>query len=220
MINIISHTNPKSVISESIKILRTNLQFSNVDGNLKTLMITSSIPGEGKSFTVANLAVAFAALDKKVLVVDCDMRRGTQYKQFKVSNALGLADLLIDSEVYYQKYIKNTEIKNVDIITSGTTPPNPSELLSSKSFEKFKEKMIEIYDIIVFDVPPVTVVPDATIIATKVDKTVIITRVKITPMSDLIKTKNMLEAVGANIAGAVVNGVKTSTKKYYGKYYN
>lgn len=220
MINIISHTNPKSVISESVKILRTNLQFSNVDGNLKTLMITSSIPGEGKSFTVANLAVAFAALDKKVLVVDCDMRRGTQHKQFKVSNALGLADLLIDSEVYYQKYIKNTEIKNVDIITSGTTPPNPSELLSSKSFEKFKEKMIEIYDIIVFDVPPVTVVPDATIIATKVDKTVIITRVKITPMSDLIKTKNMLEAVGANIAGVVVNGVKTSTKKYYGKYYN
>lgn len=220
MNDIISYTNPKSVISESIKILRTSLQFSNVDGNLKTLMVTSSVPGEGKSFTVSNLAVAFAALDKKVLVVDCDMRRGTQHKQFRVSNSLGLSDLLIDTDVYYPKYIKNTDIENVDIITAGSVPPNPSELLSSKSFERFKEKIKESYDIIIFDVPPVTVVPDATIIATKVDKTIIITRIKVTPMNDLIKTKNMLENVGANIAGVVVNGVKTSTKKYYGKYYN
>ncbi len=220
MNDIISYTNPKSVISESIKILRTSLQFSNVDGNLKTLMVTSSVPGEGKSFTVSNLAVAFAALDKKVLVVDCDMRRGTQHKQFRVSNSLGLSDLLIDTDVYYPKYIKNTDVENVDIITAGSVPPNPSELLSSKSFERFKEKIKESYDIIIFDVPPVTVVPDATIIATKVDKTIIITRIKVTPMNDLIKTKNMLENVGANIAGVVVNGVKTSTKKYYGKYYN
>ncbi len=220
MNEIISYTNPKSVISESIKILRTNLQFSNVDGNLKTLMVTSSVPGEGKSFTVSNLAVAFAALNKKVLVVDCDMRRGTQHKQFRVSNSLGLADLLIDPDVYYAKYIKNTDVENVDIITSGSVPPNPSELLSSKCFEKFEEKMRESYDLIIFDVPPVTVVPDATIIATKVDKTVIISRIKVTPMAELAKTKNMLESVGANIAGVVVNGVKTSTKKYYGKYYN
>lgn len=220
MNEIISYTNPKSVISESIKILRTSLQFSNVDGNLKTLMVTSSVPGEGKSFTVSNLAVAFAALNKKVLVVDCDMRRGTQHKQFRVSNSLGLADLLIDPDVYYAKYIKNTDVENVDIITSGSVPPNPSELLSSKSFEKFEEKMRESYDLIIFDVPPVTVVPDATIIATKVDKTVIISRIKVTPMAELAKTKNMLESVGANIAGVVVNGVKTSTKKYYGKYYN
>ena len=220
MNDIISYTNPKSVISESIKILRTSLQFSNVDGTLKTLMVTSSVPGEGKSFTVSNLAVAFAALGKKVLVVDCDMRRGTQHKQFRVSNSLGLSDLLIDTDVYYPKYIKNTDVENVDIITAGSVPPNPSELLSSKSFEMFKEKMKESYDLVIFDVPPVTVVPDATIIATKVDKTVIIARIKVTPMTDLAKTKNMLESVGANIAGVVVNGVKTSAKKYYGKYYN
>lgn len=220
MNNIISYTNPKSVISESIKILRTNLQFSNVDGELKTLMITSAVPGEGKSFTTSNLAVAFAALGKKVLVVDCDMRRGTQHKQFGVSNSLGLADLLIDTEVYYQNYIKKTEIENVYVVTAGTIPPNPSELLSSKSFEKFKEKVTELYDIVIFDVPPVTVVPDATILATKVDKIVIVSRVKVTPVADLEKTKNMLQSVGANIAGVVVNGVRTSTKKYYGKYYN
>lgn len=220
MSEIISHKNPKSIIAESVKILRTNLQFSNVDGTLKTIMITSSVPGEGKSFTTSNLGVAFAQLGMKVLVVDCDMRRGTQHKQFTVTNTNGLSDLLIDSNVDYIKYIKPTNIENLSIVTAGTVPPNPSELLSSKSFENFVQTMKEVFDIVIFDLPPVTVVPDAAIVATKVDKTVIISRVKVTPMEELEKTKKMLENVGANIAGVVVNGVKTSGKKYYGKYYN
>ena len=220
MSEIISHKNPKSVIAESIKILRTNLQFSNVDGNLKTIMITSSVPGEGKSFTISNLAVAFAALNMKVLLVDCDMRRGTQHKQFAVTNTNGLSDLLIDASEDYIKYVKPTSVENVFIVTAGTVPPNPSELLSSKKFEKFLSDIKETYDIVLLDLPPATVVPDATIVATKVDKTVIVSRVKITPMEELEKTKKMLENVGANIAGVVVNGVKTSSKKYYGKYYS
>lgn len=220
MSEIISHKNPKSIIAESVKILRTNLQFSNVDGNLKTIMITSSVPGEGKSFTSSNLAVAFAALGMKVLLVDCDMRRGVQHKQFMVSNSNGLSDLLIDTNVDYVKYIKPTNVENVSIITAGTVPPNPSELLASKKFEHFVDNMKAVFDIVIFDLPPVTVVPDATIVATKVDKTVIVARVKVTPMEELDKTKKMLQNVNANIAGVVVNGVKTSGKKYYGKYYN
>lgn len=220
MSEIISHKNPKSIIAESVKILRTNLQFSNVDGNLKTVMVTSSVPGEGKSFTSSNLAVAFAQLGMKVLVVDCDMRRGTQHKQFTVSNTNGLSDLLIDSTAELVKYVKPTSIENLFVVTAGTVPPNPSELLSSKSFERFVEIVREVYDMVIFDLPPVTVVPDAAIVATKVDKTVIVSRIKVTPMEELEKTKKMLENVGANIAGVVVNGVKTSSKKYYGKYYN
>ena len=220
MNDIISHRNPKSIVSESVKILRTNLQFSNVDGNMKTIMLTSSVPGEGKSFISSNLSVAFAALGMKVLLVDCDMRRGTQYKQFKLSNLNGLSDLLVDANVNYEKYIKDTKIENVSLITAGTVPPNPSELLASKKFETFISDMKEMFDIIIFDLPPVTVVPDATIVATKVDKTVIISRVKVTPMEELEKTKKMLENVNANIAGVVVNGVKTLSKKYYGKYYD
>lgn len=220
MSDIISHKNPKSIIAESVKILRTNLQFSNVDGNLKTIMITSSVPGEGKSFTSSNLAVAFAALGMKVLLVDCDMRRGVQHKQFMVSNSNGLSDLLIDANVDYIKYIKPTNVENVSIITAGTVPPNPSELLASKKFEHFVDNMKAVFDIVIFDLPPVTVVPDATIVATKVDKTVIVARIKVTPMEELEKTKKMLQNVNANIAGVVVNGVKTSGKKYYGKYYN
>ena len=220
MSEIISHKNPKSIIAESVKILRTNLQFSNVDGTLKTVMVTSSVPGEGKSFTSSNLAVAFAQLGQKVLVVDCDMRRGVQHKQFTVTNTNGLSDLLIDSEGEYLKYIKPSGIENLSIITAGTVPPNPSELLSSKKFETFVATMREVFDLVIFDLPPVTVVPDAAIVATKVDKTVIVARVKVTPMEELEKTRKMLENVGANIAGVVVNGVKTSGKKYYGKYYN
>ena len=220
MSEIISHKNPKSIIAESVKILRTNLQFSKLDGNLKTVMIKSSVPGEGKSFTSSNLAVAFSQLGMKVLIVDCDMRRGVQHKQFTVSNTNGLSDLLIDSAVEYTKYIKPTKVDNLYVITSGTVPPNPSELLSSKSFENFVKDAKEIFDIIIFDLPPATVVPDASIVATKVDKTVIVSRIKVTPMEELEKTKKMLENVGANIVGVVVNGVKTSGKKYYGKYYN
>lgn len=219
MTNIISHNNPKSIISESIKILRTNLQFSNVDGSLKTIMITSSISGEGKSFTTANLAVSFAALGMKILVVDCDMRRGTQHKQFGITNANGLSDLLIDPVMNLDKYVKKVDIDNVSVITAGTVPPNPSELLSSNSFAKFLELVKANYDMVILDVPPVTVVPDASIVATKVDKTIIVSRIKVTPMEELEKTKKMLENVKANIAGVVVNGVKTSAKKYYGNYY-
>lgn len=216
---IISQKNPKSIISESIKILRTNLQFSNVDGTLKTIMITSSIQGEGKSFTSSNLAVSFAALGVKTLIVDCDMRRGIQHKQFGVTNTNGLSDLLIDPILDYVKYIKPTSADYLDVITAGTVPPNPSELLSSKSFEKFLQDMKEKYDIIILDLPPVTVVPDASIVATKVDKTIIVARVKVTPREELEKTKKMLENVNAKIAGVVLNGVKTSAKKYYGNYY-
>ncbi len=219
MANIISHKNPKSIIAESIKILRTNLQFSNVDGSLKTIMITSSIQGEGKSFTTANLAVSFAALGMRTLVVDCDMRRGTQHKQFSLTNANGLSDLLIDTRANYEEYIKTTTVEHLDVITAGTVPPNPSELLSSNSFVNFLNYVKGQYDIVLLDVPPVTVVPDASIVATKVDKTIVVTRVKITPMEELEKTKKMLENVKANVAGIVVNGVKTSAKKYYGNYY-
>ena len=218
--SIISDENPKSVIAESVKILRTNLQFSNVDGNLKTIMITSSVPNEGKSFTTSNLAVAFAGLGKRVLVVDCDMRRGSQHKQFEVSNGVGLSDLLIDNKQDYDKYIKDTNVENVYIVTSGTIPPNPSELLSSRSFDEFVKYVRIKFDLVIFDLPPVTVVPDASIVATKVDKTVIVARVKVTPMEELEKTKKMLENVNAKIAGVVLNGVKTSSKYYYNKYYN
>lgn len=220
MKDIVSYVTPKSIITESIKILRTSLQFSNVDKPLKTIAITSSIQGEGKSFISSNLAVAFAGLEKRVLIVDTDMRRGTLHRKFGVTNADGLSDLLVDENLKYEKYIKKTDMKDLYVITAGTVPPNPSELISSNKFEKFLSDMKEMFDLIIFDTPPVTVVPETCIVASKSDKTIIVACIKVTNVDDLEKTKKMLENSGACIAGAVVNKTKISSKKYYSKYYN
>ena len=220
MRELIVHTAPKSVISENIKILRTSLQFSSVDKPIKTLMITSSMQGEGKSFISSNLAVSFAALGKRVLIIDCDMRRGSVHKKFGISNLEGLSNFLVDEVSGYTRYIQNTSIENVYVMTSGIVPPNPSELLSSNRFAKFIDVISEQYDLVVFDTPPVTVVSDACIIASKIDKTVIVAMANKVPVNDVQKTKKKLEEANANIAGVVFNGTEISQKQYYNKYYN
>jgi len=220
MKELIVHTSPKSVISENIKILRTSLQFSSVDKPLKTLMITSSMQGEGKSFISSNLAVSFAVMGKRVLIIDCDMRRGSVHKKFGLSNLQGLSNFLVDEVSSYTRYIQDTKVENVYVMTSGAVPPNPSELLSSNRFANFIEEIKEQYDIVIFDTPPVIVVSDACVIASKIDKTVIIAMANKVPVSDVQKTKRKLEEANANIAGVVFNGVEVSQKKYYNKYYN
>lgn len=220
MKEIVVFTSPKSVVSENIKILRTSLQFASVDKPIKTLMITSSIQGEGKSFVSCNLAASFAALGKKVLVVDCDMRRGSVHKKFGISNLFGLSNYLVDETQEYYRYIQNTKVENLDVLTSGTIPPNPSELLNSNRFAKFVNDIQLQYDIVIFDTPPVIVVPDACIIASKMDKTVIIAMANKVPLADVQKTKKKLEEAKADIAGVVYNGSEISKKQYYNKYYN
>ena len=124
---------PKSSLSEAIKNIRTNLQFSSIDGQVKNILVTSSTSSEGKSFISANLAVAFAKLGSNVLVVDCDMRLGRQHEIFGVSNSIGLSNLLIDDvDNKYESFIQKTDIKNVSVLTRGIVPPNPSELLASE----------------------------------------------------------------------------------------
>lgn len=220
MKELIVHTAPKSVISENIKILRTSLQFSSVDKPIKTLMITSSMQGEGKSFISSNLAVSFAQLGKRALIIDCDMRRGSIHKKFGISNLEGLSNYLVDDVSGYNRYIQNTRVENVFVMTSGIVPPNPSELLSSNRFASFIDEIQTQYDIVILDTPPVTVVPDACIIASRIDKTVIVAMANKVPVNDIQKTKKKLEEVNANIAGVVLNGTEISQKQYYNKYYN
>lgn len=220
MKELVVHTAPKSVISENIKILRTSLQFSSVDKPLKTIMVTSSMQGEGKSFISSNLAISFAQLGKKVIVVDCDMRRGSLHKKFGLSNIEGLSNYLVDDMSNFTRYVQNTAVENVYVMTSGIVPPNPSELLSSNRFANFIEEMSNTYDIVIFDTPPVTIVPDACVIASKMDKTIIVAMANKVPLKDIQKTKKMLVEVNANIAGVVFNGAEISEKQYYNKYYN
>ena len=218
--DLIVHKDPKSPISEGIRTIRTNLQFSNVDGNLKKIMVTSSMPGEGKSFTSANLATAFAQDGNKVLIVDCDMRKGRVHKIFEVSNNKGLSNLLIDNiEKNFKKYIQKTKIENLSVLPSGTIPPNPSELLNSEANKKLIKILEEQYDYIIFDCVPINGLPDSLIMTNLVDKSIIVCAANITPTELLQKTKTSLQNVDSDIAGIIVNKTKAAYNKYYGHYY-
>lgn len=217
-VELLAQKYPKSVVSESIKTLRTNLQFSSVDEDIKTILITSSIPGEGKSFISANLAISFAQTDKRVLIVDCDMRKGRQHRIFKLSNSKGLSNLLIDDMTNLKDYINKTSVPGVHVITRGTVPPNPSELLNSKKNADLLRVLKAKYDVIIYDGVPCNGLPDSIIMSKLVDKVLIVSSDSMTPKSVLESTKKQLESFNAPIAGDVLNNVnrKNST---YGKYY-
>ena len=214
---------PKSGISEAVKTIRTNLQFSSIDQKVQSILVTSSVPGEGKSFITANLAVAFAQTGSKVLIVDCDMRRGRQHKIFEIENEQGLSNLLIDKvwSVTYDDYIQKTNIEKLDVIVSGSYPPNPSELLASDRFKELVNKLRDNYDIILLDCPPVTGLNDALVIANQADISILVAKYKSTSMEILEKSKKELENVGAKIAGVILNQTNSNNKKYYyyGGYY-
>ena len=222
--DLIIASSPKSLISEGFRTLRTNLQFSTVDQKLKTIAVVSSMQGEGKSFVSANLACAFAQAGEKVLLVDCDMRRGRLHKIFNLSNESGFSNLLISDIKEYESYIKKTEIKNLSVLTMGTIPPNPAELIASSKNEKLMEMFKSKYDIVIYDCVPITGLTDSLIISKLVDKTIIVAASKVTPIELLQNTKKSLLNVGANIAGVVFNRVETDgslyANKYYGNYYS
>lgn len=209
---------PKSVVSESIKTLRTNLQFSSIDKTIRTLLITSSIPGEGKSFISSNLAVSFAQANKRVLLIDCDMRKGRLHKIFKLNNTNGYSNLLLDDVANFKDYIKKTNIPGLSVITRGTIPPNPSELLNSSKNKELIKELKKHYDKIIFDGVPCSGLTDSVIMSALVDKVAIVATNKYTPKTELISTKNLLIKTNAPIAGIILNKID-STAGYYGKYY-
>lgn len=216
---LIVYKSPKAIVSENIKSLRTNLQFTAVDKNLKTILITSTNASEGKSFVSSNLAISFAQADKKVLLVDCDLRKGRVHRLFKVSNRNGLSNLLTDNLKNYRSYITNTRIDNLSVMTCGTYPPNPSELLASQKNKKLIDTLKSQYDIIIFDGAPVGGLADSVILSSFMDETLIVVKDSSTSKNALMDTKNSLEKVGAKIAGFVFNSVKRSSTKYYNYYY-
>lgn len=211
--------NPKSPISEAIKNIRTNLQFSSVDGDVKNILITSSTAGEGKSFISANLAIAFAKLGYKVLVVDSDLRLGRLHKVFNVSNEEGLSNLLLtDVSKKYNSFIKKTDIENVSILTRGVVPPNPSELLASDKNKQLIKLLSKKFDYVIWDGVPIMGLTDSRIMADLVDKIVIVAAYKLTPMELLKSTNGALDNFKNKIAGVVLNGVPMKGNHYY--YYS
>ena len=223
---IITYRDPKSPISEIFRTLRTNVQFANTKRGLHSLLITSTAPGEGKSWVASNLAVAFAQAGKKVILVDCDMRKGRQFSIFGVSPTPGLSNFLSginsdgrESNPNILSYIKETEVENLYIITAGNIPPNPSELLVSEQMTQAVEELKSVCDLVIFDGTPCSLVTDAVIMSRYVDTTLIVSAYKTTRMDDLEKVKRDIENVGGKIAGVVINKVPTSQKQYYATYY-
>lgn len=216
---LIVQNDPKSNVAEALRIVRTNLQFSSVDEKLKTILVTSSVPGEGKSFISSNLAVTFAQNNSKVLLVDCDMRKGRLHKIFNLSNDKGLSNLLIDDiNTDIKKYIKKTDIENLSIITMGSMPPNPSELLAAAKSKVVIQMLKNKFDYIIFDGTPVTGLTDSIIMASLVDKVVIVSSIGDINVEILENTKQALSNVNANIAGVIANKTPLVNSNYYGYY--
>lgn len=213
--------NPKSGVAEAIKTIRTNLLFSSVDEPVKSILMTSSMSGEGKSFVSANLAVAFAQAGVKVLIVDCDLRRGRQHKIFNIDNEQGLSNLLLDDvEKNYKKYIKKTRYENIYVLPMGIVPPNPSELLASAKNKQLAKLLKQKFDLVIYDGVPVGGLTDSIIMADLVDKIVIVSAYKITPVEFLANTNKALEKFKDKIAGVILNKFPSSKDHYYSKYYN
>lgn len=214
---LITRANPKSVISEQFRTLRTNVNFSMPDGELQTLLLTSASPSEGKSTVAANTAVVFAQEGKKVLLVDADMRKPTVHYTFHMTNTLGLSNLLT-RQASLLDVIKMSDIENLDVVTSGPIPPNPAELLGSKTMESVLQEMKEEYDVIIFDAPPVLSVTDGQILANKAEGTILVLSANQTEKESIAKAKEALVSVQANIIGAVLNNFVLEKDHYY-QYY-
>lgn len=216
---LIVFSKPKSNISEDIRTIRTNLKFTAND-EAKVLLVTSSVPGEGKSFISANLAAAFAQTGEKVLLVDADLRLGRVHKIFNQSVAKGFSNMLISgTSEDLPEYIKKTNIPNLYIVSRGTVPPNPSELLNSSSCKKLVNIFKENFDRVIFDGVPVNGLPDSLVLANLVDRVIIVTTIGYTSIDELNQTKKALEQIDANIAGVVVNKAPTTKRGKYSNYY-
>lgn len=207
---------PKSIAAEAYRSLRTNIQYSSIDEKFRVIVVTSSEPAEGKSTTAGNLALVLAQSGKHVLLVDCDMRKPSIHKKFKISNMAGLSDLLINKNVMEEVVYKFND--NLDIVTSGSIPPNPSEMLASKRMEKYLEAMKEQYDYIVLDTPPLRAVTDAQILSIKADGTVLVVKAEATKRESVLNSINLLKKVNGTIIGTVLNAVDNKKSKYYYYY--
>lgn len=217
---LVIHNKPKSNISEDIRTIRTNLMFTSADEESKVILITSSIPGEGKSFISSNLATAFAQTGESTLLIDCDLRLGRVHKIFGLSNSKGLSNLLVGQNVVdCAEYIKKTTIPNLYVIPRGTVPPNPSELLNSTNTKKIISFLRENFDRIIFDGVPINGLPDSLIMASLVDRVVLVTSVGYTKIDELNDAKKALEKIDANIAGVVVNRATQTKRGKYSNYY-
>jgi capsular exopolysaccharide synthesis family protein len=215
---LITISHPRSPISEAYRTLRTNLDFSSLDKPIRSMVVTSPAPEEGKSTTLANLAVTIAQAGKKVILVDCDLRRPSLHQVFGATNTAGFTDMMRDDTLMRNPPLQETGVPNLRLMTSGTRPPNPSELLASRRMGEVIAALQSQADLVLFDAPPVIAVTDAAVLASKVDVVLLVVSAGKTKREHAKKAKALLDKVNARLIGAVLNNVKGEASLYH--YYS
>lgn len=221
---LVAHKDPKSPVSETFRTLRTNIQFMNTNKRLKTLLVTSTMPGEGKSWVASNLAVTFAQAGRRVILIDADMRKGRVYSIFGVTPRPGLSNYLSgvgenDERNDLGNYLRKTEIPNLYVMPAGNIPPNPSELLVTHQMRNLLEELKRECDIVIIDGTPSKLVTDAVILSRFTDSTIVVTAHNQTKKDDLAQVVKDIKNVGGHVAGVVYNKIPIASKKYNETYY-
>ena len=216
-IGLVTLTDPVSPVSEAYRTLRTNLQFAALDKELRSLLITSSSPGEGKSTTLANLAVTMAQVEQRVIMVDCDLRQPSLHAFFGLRNDRGLTTMMLDEQALENPPLQDTSVSGLRLLASGALPPRPSDLLGSKRMEAVIERLLGEADLLLFDAPPIMAATDAVVLATKLDGVLLVVSAGETRREHAQEVIDRLGKVNAHIVGAILNNVPldASLRGYY-----
>ncbi|MFY2249297.1 CpsD/CapB family tyrosine-protein kinase [Priestia megaterium] len=214
---LLAHNSPKDPVAEQYRTIRTNIQFSNVDQDIKTIVVTSSGAEEGKSTTASNLATVYAQQGLNVLLIDADLRKPTGHYTFRLENHIGLTNVLTRQSTLAQA-VQESEIPHLSVLTSGPIPPNPSELLASAQMTELLKEMKEQFDMIIFDTPPILAVADAQILANQVDGTILVVSSGKTEKDAALKSKELLSNAQGKLLGVVLNNRKVEEGNYYYYY--
>ena len=209
---LIALRNPRSPAAEAYRTLRTNIQFASLDKPLRTILATSSAPDEGKSTTIANLAVTIAQAEQRVILVDCDLRRPTLHTLFDVPNSAGLTSMMLQEEA--TPPLQPTDVPGLMLLPSGPLPPRPADILGSRRMDAVIAALLEQADVVLFDTPPITSVTDAAVLATKVDGVLLVFRSGSTRRDRARDARRLLEKVNAHIVGVVLTDVRAERDQY------
>ncbi len=207
----------KSLSMEAYRSLRTSIQYSGIDTELKSLVVTSSIPGEGKSTVAANLAKSFSEMNKKVLLIDADLRKPTIHKKLQLSNQVGLSDLIVQ-KLNPSEVIQKVE-DQFDVLTAGKIPPNPAELVGSEKMSQLLSYLKETYDYIIIDTPPVLSVTDPQLLALKADGTLMVIREGKARQKLILNAYKELKKLNINVIGSILNDCGQKMGGYSQYYY-